>query len=764
MFCFGFFLNSPKEKTLATKKKKIKKPSRIKPILKWTTLGGVTLLALGLLGGGAYAYNKLQDLPDIDTQYLKNYETSKITDAKGNTIWQSTSRRSKSTTYKEIEPTLLDDGLVAVEDEKFWETKGFSTEVVIKTLVGYAYSKLPFVNYTPRGGSGLEQQTIKNAYYNGGVGVDTLTRKVQELFLAKQFNENYNKEEIFEMYVNMIEYAEGDKGLAAIAKTYFGKEISDYKTRNTENIAQQAYLVGLGQAPSEYNIYENPEQAEKRKNIVLGVFLESGIINKKEYDDAKDFKLTTNLKPRYWESEEQRAKNVKYKVYTDVVLQEVKEMGYNIDDITINISTFLDPETFDAITAKVREDQYYQDGAGGTEQSAATVINKDGIVIGMVGGRYEGDELNRATQMSRSSGSSMKPFTAYGPLIEYFGNQYNTASVFSTAPYQYPGSTAVMNNYGGFTYGNQTIQYALRMSLNTVVGRIADEILGPDRMKTFLHGLGLDVQQTYSSVDAIGINISTLQAAAAYNAINNGGIYTEPRFINYLEFTDGSKKTVEAKRSRTMNESTAFILSQMLRGTLQPNMSAPEAAISEYAGYAGKTGSVAFDASSAAYNMYGEGGSDIWYDSITRDGYSISVWFGYDKPNESPQLADSFEGHQWLGRDLQRMLNGNKNVPNWDKPATVTTLGGSGINANYAATDSKDIAAKINSVQVNQISDNYEKLGNITEVKTDEKDESKWSQNLKGKEKSFHDLYNKDNRILDNLSIISKNLYNLLED
>ena len=735
-----------------------KKKQRFKSFLKWSAITLVTTGTIGALGGFLYVNNKLSTLPDIDTQYLTTYGNSKIVDADGNIIWQTTQSYSKSTTFEEIEQTLIDDAIINVEDEDFYKNKGFSYKAVANMIFGYIYSKINS-NYEARGGSTIDQQVIKNAYYNGGIGHDTFTRKIQELYLSKQLDENYNKQEIFDMYVNMMEYSEGAKGLAAIAELYFGKSLDQYKERSIENIAQQAYLAGLGQAPTTYNLYDNPEEAHKRMKTVLGVLLEKGVITQDEYNQAKEFDLTTTLKPRYWKSEEQRQQNLKYKTYTDMVLSDVKNLGYNIEDLTVTIHTFLKQETFDAITNKVRESAYYQDGEGGTEQVAATVIDKDGIVIGMVGSRYEGDELNRAIQQVRSSGSSMKPFTAYGPLFQYFGNKYNTASVFSTSPYLYPGTNVYMNNYDGYTYGNQTAQYSLWMSLNTPVARIADEILGPNRMKTFLNGLGLDVQQSYSSVDAIGLNISTLQAAAAYNAVNNKGIYTEPRFIDYIEFTDGSTKKIEAKHRKAMNESTAFVLSQMLRGVVKPGYSGRDAAINAYEGYGGKTGSVALDETSGAYNYYGAGGSDIWYDSITNGGYSVSVWFGYDKPNESPQLSDNFEGHQWLGRDLQLMLNGDRAVPNWEQPATVRNIGGSGWSAHYAITDPQDIGNENSSVVVDPISDLYS-LSGLMDAKAETTAKDNWANSLVGNEKRIYDLYKTDNSLFDKLNIIDSDLYN----
>lgn len=743
-------------------KPKSKWPRRIKTFFKWLLMTIITGVAVSGLIGVLIINDKLSTLPDIDTQYLKTYNDSQILDAEGNVIWKSTEKRTKTAKFEEIKPTLLDDFIIATEDENFYKNKGFSYKAATVAFLGYAYSKIN-PSYTPRGGSTIDQQLIKNAYYNGGVGFDTFTRKIQELYLAKQLDENYSKEEVFEMYVNMIEYAEGDTGLAAIAKTYFGKSISDYQTRNIENIAQQAYLAGLGQAPSDYNLYTNPEQAHYRMKVVLGIMREKGVITKQEYNEAKKFDLTTTLKPRFYESEEQRVRNLKYKTYTDMVLAEVADLGYNIDDLSMNIHTYLQPSTYDAITNLVRQDQYYQDGVGGTEQVGVTVMNKDGIVVGMVGSRYENDEVNRAVQRVRSSGSSMKPFTAYGPMLQYFGDKYNTASTFSTSPYLYPGTNVYMNNYGSYTYGTQTAQWSLWMSLNTPVARIADEILGSNRMKTFLNGVGLDVQQTYSSVDAIGLNISTLQAAAAYNAVNNGGIYTEPRFVNYIEFSDGSKKTIEPKSKRAMNESTAFVLAQMLRGVVQGSNSGKDAHIGGYIGYAGKTGSVALDPSSGAYNLYGGGGSDIWYDSITNGGYSVSVWQGYDKPNESPQIADDIETHQWLGRDLQLMLNGNRNIPDWKQPEHVTKLSGSGWGAHWAITDAADISNNDESVAVQGISNNYDAVKSIIDVESSAIVDDDWVNKLSGNEKTMYDKYKANPDIFNNLDIIDSQLYNILK-
>ena len=645
------------------------------------------LMSLVLLGGMLYIRHRLNSLPAVDAQYLETYEPSKILDKDGNIIWQPTDQRTVRLTYEQI-PEFYQTAIVAIEDENFWDSPGVSIKGMANMVYSVLRSKVDS-GYSPRGGSTIDQQLIKNKYFDGGKGYEVTTRKIQELFLAMQLNENFTKEEILTYYVNDLEYAEGSTGLGAIMRTYFNKGPENYTERTTETIAELSYLAGLSQAPSKYNLYTHPEAAQERMQTVLAILLEQEKITQAEYDAAAAYDLTTNLQPRGWEADAQVQKNLKYKHYTDGVIDELEDLGYDLTQVSMTVKTFLDPAKFDAVTALVQDPKYYLDDQ---QQVGVAVIDKDGIVVALVGSSHAGDEFNRALSSTRSSGSSMKPFTAYGPLFQYFGNTYTTASTFSTANYTYPGTNSVMHNYGGGVYGDQTVQQALRHSYNTPVARIDDEILGSVRMKTFLAGVGLDYKDSYSSVDGIGINVSPLRSAAAYNALNNLGAYTEPRFVDTITFSDGSVKTVEARTTQAMNPSVAYVLNQILRGVPGGDGTASRAAIDGYVGYAGKTGSVAFDDSVNPPSPYGTGSSDLWYCSYTNGGYAISVWTGYDTPNTSPQVPDYFKGQQTINRDLQVLLNGDREVPDWEMPEGVEQISGSGLSAHYRVTDSQDLS------------------------------------------------------------------------
>lgn len=644
------------------------------------------LVIMAVFAAFMFIRQRLNNMVPIDAQYLQTYETSKILDKYGSVIWEPSDHRVTLLEYDEI-PKLYLDALIAVEDADYWSSPGVSYKGIANMVYTTIRSKFDDT-IKPRGGSTIEQQLIKNIYYNGGLGYETTTRKIQEIFLALQIDRNFTKEEIITFYVNHLEYAEGATGMGQIMKTYFGKSPADYKERTIEGIAELAYLAGLSNNPTVFNLYTNPGKARERTDVVLYAMKENGFITEQEYNQAKTYDLTVNLQERGWEGRLQVEQNRRWKIYTDGVLQELNELGYDLGKASLTIRTFLDPDVFDGVTEVVRNDEFYLDE---DQQAAVAVVDSDGVVVALVGSRTGEDEFNRATSRNRSSGSSMKPFTAYGPLFQYFGDKYDTSSQFDTSNYNYPGTDLWMHNYGGGLYGYQTVQKALRKSYNTPVARICDEVLGSSRMKAFLHGVGLDNQDSYSAVDGIGLYISPLQSAAAYNALSNYGVYTKPRFIDAITFSDGSVRKVEPRTNQAMNPSVAWVITQVLEGMFTSEGTAAKYAVEGWEGYAGKTGSVKFADNVHPPDPYGQGGSDMWFCSYTHEGYAVSVWCGYDIPNTSPQMPSSYTGNKDICLAVQQYLNGSREIPDWEMPGGVELISGSGLSAHYRVTDSKDL-------------------------------------------------------------------------
>lgn len=697
----------------------------LKKIVKWTIITSSFLLLVGLLFI-LYTVNKT---PNIDANLLKTHSGTKITDKDNNIIWQNSNTIIYPIENKDI-PELYKKALLATEDQDFEKSSGISIKGISNAIYTSARSKIQ-KSYKARGGSTIEQQLIKNTYYNGGRDVNVVTRKIQELFLAQQLNKNFTKDEIFNFYVNKLEYSENAIGLKSAMKVYFNKEPKDFKNTPTD-VKQIAYLVGLTQAPSLYNLYTNPEQANIRTNTILDIMKSKSIISEDSYQKAKNIDLQKTLRPRFEESSNINKNNIRYKSYSEGVLNELKELNYNIENSSMIVKTYLDKEIFNKIEQEVKNPKYHQDK---NIQIGATIMKHDGIVLAMIGSRFN-DENNRAMSRTRSSGSGLKPFTAYGPLFEYFGDKYNAASIISTANYQYPGSASIMYNYGKITYGNKTLTDSLRLSLNTPVGRIDDEILGSFRMKTFLHNNNLDVKSTYSSVDGIGLNVSTLDTASAYNGLNNLGEYIYPRFVDTITFIDGSTKKIEKRSKISMKKSTAYVLLQMLRGVTLPNMTAKDAYLNKE-GYAVKTGSVAFADNINPPAPYGLGGSDAWINSVTNKGISLSIWIGYDKPNTSPQVADKSKGHHLLAKKLQEMFGGT--APMWEKPNNIKHISGSGINEMFSITDAKDILMNTSIVRIFDLPD-------IKNLEPKTKANADWDKDLQHNE--LYRLYKRNKDII----------------
>ena len=717
--------------------------------MKILTLFVITGAAVGLFLVALVINHELEDIPVVDAQFLETYPTSEITDKDGKVIWKPTDYRIETMTYEEI-PDLYKDFLVATEDKEFWESKGFSPKGIFNMVTGTVRSKVDS-SYKARGGSTIDQQLIKNKYFDGGRGHSVVTRKIQEIFLSMQLNQNFTKEEIMTFYVNDLEFAERATGVKAIMKTYFNKTPSKYEERTPENIAEIAYLVGLSQSPTTYNLYTDPESGTKRMKTVLDIALEDELITEKEHKEAREYDLKTNLQERGWQDKKQHKANLRYKTYTDGVKKELKEIGYDIDKVSVKVVTHLDRDLYEQIEDKVRQSHYYLDQ---NQQIAVSVVNSDGIVVGMVGSRTGGDdELNRAMQTTRSTGSSTKPLLAYAPLLQYFGNQYNTASKFDTSNYRYPGSSATMHNYGKGVYGYQTMHESLIRSFNTPVGRIMDGILGTGRVSEFLSGLDLDNQETFTSVDGLGIHASTLEVASAYNAFNNLGQFTKPRFVDEIIFSNGKSKEIKPRTNKAMNPSVAWTINHMLRGVPNQGGTAPEAHIKGYGGYAAKTGTVGFAKTVNPPAPYGIGSSDLWYNSYTNEGYSISVWAGYDKPNTSPQLPSYYRKHQTLGKDLQIMLN-NSAPKVWKMPEGVSKISGEGRKAYYRVTDTTD--SHVRDLEWSDLKE-YDNL-EFDDIKGDDKVDPDWEE----KEKSKWFEYYKDGGEL-RPTIIDKELYDKMK-
>lgn len=644
------------------------------------------LLAVGISTAVVTTYVKdvLKDTPTITEDQLESEATWNIYDVNGNIIASQTNTKRQYIKYNKI-PQLYIDTLLSVEDKDYFTEKGFSPKRFTAATVSYIKSKITHDDSNISGGSTITQQLIKNVAYSTLSKDRTVKRKIQEIWLSQQLTHNWSKQQVLEWYINKINMGEGSYGADTIAYTYYGKHLYELSEKTPSNISKLAIIAGLGQAPSTYNLYDNPDGVKTRRNTVLQMMLKNKVITKKEYKKALKIDVTQDLKERYWQNTQTNQQISDHNAYITSVLKQVKTLGYDLDTTPLQIYTYLDPNKDTQLQNIVSNPAYYKNEG---QQAAVTVTDpQTGNIIAQSGSRYQSNEepyaYNRATQRSRSSGSTIKPFIDYGPAIEYYG--LGSGYTLDSSPYTYPGTSITAQNYGGYTYGIVDMKKALRLSLNTPAIRILDNVVGSDAAKQFLSKLNMDVKDSYGGADALGLDLSTEDFAAGFATIANGGIYRSPNYISKLVFSDGSEKEIKSTEIRAMKESTAYILAKILEGTTQDGYSATSAKIPEYAGYLVKTGTVGYDTADGVYRP-DLVASDSWMSGSTKS-IAVSVWTGYDSPNEPNNWIDA---DQTTRADIfvaiMKTFNTGKDTSDFSTPSTVSTTG-SGFTANYTPTD-----------------------------------------------------------------------------
>jgi penicillin-binding protein 1A len=173
--------------------------------------------------------------------------------------------------YNQIPQTFV-HAFLAAEDSSFFDHSGIS----FKGL-GRALTESVTGSDVQTGGSTITMQVAKNYYLSPE---RTLKRKLTEVFLARKIEQTLSKEEILTLYVNKIFLGKNAYGIAAAARIYYNKSLTEL------SVAQMAMIAGLPKAPSKYNPIANPERALERRNWIVGRMLQLGYIDQVQYQTA----------------------------------------------------------------------------------------------------------------------------------------------------------------------------------------------------------------------------------------------------------------------------------------------------------------------------------------------------------------------------------------------------------------------------------------------------------------------------------------------
>ncbi len=597
-------------------------------------------------------------------------------------------------------PDALWQAAVAIEDERFFEHKGVDWKMTGKAVLSL------FNGSSISGGSTITQQVLKNITKNKET---TINRKVREIFRALKFEENYNKWQILELYLNNIYLGKGCYGVQTAAQFYFNKDVSEL------SVAECASLIAITNNPSMYGPMYNitikrtdgttttPREANKRRQgwildkmtKVINPRTGQPFLTEAQAAAAKAEVLqfsdgSTSAK----ELVEQATGGIEVdswfvdQVKRDVSQDLAKSLGIKPDEALTRlynggyrIYTTLDPK-IQSMAESIYEDRSNMDVTsrdGQPIRSGITIIEPStGNVVATVGdiGEKTGNLIMSYAMDKRQVGSSMKPLTAYAPAMD--AGLISPATTFDNYPLRLlnnnPWPKNAPNTYSGWS----SVTEGIRISMNTIALH-ALETIGAEEAYLFateklhLNLVPEDVNSSSLGLGGLTYGLNTMEMAAAYAAFANGGIYNSPR--TYLRVTridsSGNEVTVlenEGESHVAMKDTTAYLMNQMLKNAVQNGTGRP-GRISGMT-VAGKTGTTNdnFDRYFVGYTPYYVGA--VWV------GYKYNAKISYNVNGSTNPAVD-------LWKKVMTLVHEDLPDRDFDKPATglerVTVCADSGM-------------------------------------------------------------------------------------
>lgn len=574
------------------------------------------------------AISKIENLTTLEEVILERLEPQRMA-----SIYPS-HNQDRILVHLEDVPEILIDSLMAVEDQNFWKHPGIDPKGIARSIYVTFIARTGY-----QGASTLTQQFIKNHYLSND---KTLSRKFKEMLMALVLEHYSSKEAILEGYLNEIYLGQDGQraihGFGLASEYYFGKDLQDL------GLHEIALLVALVREPGNADPLRHPEYALARRNLILDVLEQRGLINQIDNELAKSLPLDVD-------TSQKQSDRIRYPAFVDLVFQQLNQL-YSQEDLTkegLNIFTTLDPQIQHQAQSALSEGLTVLEKRHGLKtdflQSASVVINSHtGEILALVGSRVMGEQgFNRAVSAKRQVGSLIKP-AVYLSALEY-PQLYTLASIIDDSELTYrsgSGQSWSPKNYSKRNQGNVMLMDALIKSYNIPTARIALD-LGIDDIIGTLRRLGArEDLPPYPSLSLGAVEMTPLEMAQIYETFANGGYYTPLRSIREITTQDGEVVNRFAMSSVKAIEPTPYYL---LVRTLQEIPRRGTAAsmkekISPELNIAGKTGTT-------------DDYRDSWFAGFSGNLLNV-VWVGNDQ-NKPTKLSGS-TGALRIWMDIMRQL------------------------------------------------------------------------------------------------------------
>jgi len=483
------------------------------------------LFVVALTAAFIYAYEEIS----LDADKLINYKpqtSSVILDRNGKKLAYIFRKQHRLyANYDEI-PGFLVEGLVAMEDTRFFEHNGVNPDAIIRAIIKDIKAG-KFVE----GGSTLTQQLIKNKILSNE---KKLARKIKEAILALKIEHELSKEDIIERYLNEISYGNNYFGVKTAANGYFHKELGEL------TLKESAILVGLPNAPSYYNPLKHYKRALNRANSVLYRMKSIGWITESNYlqavkESPKIYKtsLTQNIAPYVVDEVLRRFKDR---------LGDIRTGGYKIYT-TIDMKQQAIAREAVAFAYKKALKKFKEKPEKSTLNAAFVAVeNNTGDILAMVGGvDYKKSAFNRATQSLRQPGSAFKPFIYQTALDMGYNPATPLTDLARTFQYYSNGVRKVWapKNYEHDFKGFMPLREALVHSRNLATINLVSD-LGVSTIRKRLALLDVPHIPRDMSIALGNLGLSPLKMAQIFSVFSNKGHMLAPRIVNKIVSRGGA--------------------------------------------------------------------------------------------------------------------------------------------------------------------------------------------------------------------------------
>lgn len=590
-------------------------------------------------------------------------EASRVYAADGSRIADLSHERRVVVELKEV-PAGLSNGFVAVEDRRFWEHDGVDLKGVGRAL----WRNLTSLSLD-EGFSTITMQLARNVFAHELPRSAKLRRKVCEIRLAGQIEAKYDKPEILRLYLNQVYMGGGVYGVEAAARAYFGRPASQL------TIAESALLIGLVKNPEGYNPRKHMTRAIARRNVVLEVMAQEGVITGSDAESAKDAPIT--LAPPI-----EAAGPAPY--FVAAVRQELRErFGADADERGLRVHTGLDPElqhvAHDALLAQIRRVEAGEYGryrhavpkgdalepaaGAGSPYLQGMVLLMDtrtGLVRALVGGRdFSHSSYDRAFAARRQPGSAFKPIV-YAAAIQH---GLTTSTRVATTPVALAGTRVTWrpDDLVDDSVTSLVARDALARSSNYAAVRVGMGV-GEHRVIGMARALGLTTSiPAYPSIFLGSAEVAPAEFVSAYATLANGGNRVRPTLIERVEDTRGNVLwRADRPAERAVDEGVAFLTVNMMQDVIDNGTGSAVRRAGFWHTAAGKTGTT-------------NDARDVWFLGVTPD-LAAGVWLGFDQPKTilSNATGGSLAAPVWT--EVMKAAYADRPAPPpWTPPPGVVT-------------------------------------------------------------------------------------------